>query len=205
MPYSRQTFIDGQILTAAHLNHIEEGISNAENYPVTSVNGQTGAIIINSPTNTSELTNDSGFITEETDPTVPAWAKNATKPTYTANEVGAVKKTGDTMTGALTMGSSSATTGIPISFKATINNTECHMMEFVSAGGNARIDHYKNNSMVNSMQMSESSTTFMQPISITSGGTGANNATGALTNLGIIYSETEPTVIEGGIWLQPMS
>ena len=79
------------------------------------------------------------------------------------------------------------------------------MMEFVSAGGNARIDHYKNNSMVNSMQMSESSTTFMQPISITSGGTGANNATGALTNLGIIYSETEPTVIEGGIWLQPMS
>lgn len=26
MPYSKQTFIDGQVLTAAHLNHIEEGI-----------------------------------------------------------------------------------------------------------------------------------------------------------------------------------
>lgn len=29
------------------------------------------------------------YITEETDPTVPAWAKEPTKPTYTANEIGA--------------------------------------------------------------------------------------------------------------------
>lgn len=44
------------------------------------------------PTTTSELTNDSGFITgyTETDPTVPAWAKASTKPTYTASEVGAL-------------------------------------------------------------------------------------------------------------------
>jgi len=42
------------------------------------------------PTSTSQLTNDSGFITSETDPTVPAWAKAATKPTYTASEVGAL-------------------------------------------------------------------------------------------------------------------
>ena len=43
------------------------------------------------PTKTSELTNDSGFITgyTETDPTVPAWAKTPSKPTYTASEVGA--------------------------------------------------------------------------------------------------------------------
>ena len=31
-----------------------------------------------------------GYITQETDPTVPAWAKAANKPTYTASEVGAV-------------------------------------------------------------------------------------------------------------------
>lgn len=31
-----------------------------------------------------------GGITEETDPTVPSWAKNPTKPTYTASEVGAL-------------------------------------------------------------------------------------------------------------------
>ena len=63
------------------------------------------------PTNISELTNDSGYLTSipteyiteteleekgyltsytETDPTVPEWAKSATKPTYTASEVGAL-------------------------------------------------------------------------------------------------------------------
>lgn len=33
------------------------------------------------------------YLTSESDPTVPAWAKAATKPTYTASEVGAVEKT----------------------------------------------------------------------------------------------------------------
>ncbi len=44
------------------------------------------------PFKTSELINDSGFITgyTETDPTVPEWAKAATKPSYTASEVGAL-------------------------------------------------------------------------------------------------------------------
>lgn len=47
------------------------------------------------PSKTSDLTNDSGFITgyTETDPTVPAWAKAASKPTYTASEVGALPNT----------------------------------------------------------------------------------------------------------------
>lgn len=44
------------------------------------------------PTKVSELTNDAGYLTgyTESDPTVPAWAKAASKPTYTAAEVGAV-------------------------------------------------------------------------------------------------------------------
>jgi hypothetical protein len=43
------------------------------------------------PSKVSQLQNDSGYITgyTETDPTVPAWAKAASKPTYTASEVGA--------------------------------------------------------------------------------------------------------------------
>lgn len=42
------------------------------------------------PTKTSDLTNDSGFITgyTESDPTVPAWAKAASKPSYSKSEVG---------------------------------------------------------------------------------------------------------------------
>lgn len=44
------------------------------------------------PSKTSDLTNDSGFLTSytETDPTVPSWAKASSKPSYTASEVGAV-------------------------------------------------------------------------------------------------------------------
>ena len=41
------------------------------NVPVTSVNGQTGAVTIEVPTKTSQLTNDSGFITANDIPTVP--------------------------------------------------------------------------------------------------------------------------------------
>lgn len=73
------------------------GASGAVTYtpPVLSVNGRTGAVTVPVPTKTSELTNDSGYITgyTETDPTVPAWAKQSNKPTYTANEVGALPDT----------------------------------------------------------------------------------------------------------------
>lgn len=43
------------------------------------------------PTDVSAFNNDAGYLTSftETDPTVPAWAKAASKPTYTASEVGA--------------------------------------------------------------------------------------------------------------------
>ena len=54
---------------------------------VKSVNGKTGDVVLK----TSDLTNDSGYLTSytETDPTVPSWAKQPSKPTYTAQEVGA--------------------------------------------------------------------------------------------------------------------
>lgn len=41
------------------------------------------------PSKTSQLTNDSGFLTSytETDPTVPSWAKQSTKPTYAYSEI----------------------------------------------------------------------------------------------------------------------
>ena len=58
---------------------------NPVEIPVQSVNGQTGAV---------ELTaEDVGAIADETDPTVPEWAKQPTKPTYTAAEVGALPDT----------------------------------------------------------------------------------------------------------------
>lgn len=42
------------------------------------------------PTKVSDLQNDAGYLTTETDPTVPSWAKASTKPSYTAQEVGAL-------------------------------------------------------------------------------------------------------------------
>ncbi|EXG87869.1 hypothetical protein K413DRAFT_4770 [Clostridium sp. ASBs410] len=42
------------------------------------------------PMRTSDLINDSNFLSSETDPTVPKWAKQSEKPIYTAQEVGAI-------------------------------------------------------------------------------------------------------------------
>ena len=67
-------------------NAVEDYLAqNPVEIPVQSVNGQTGAV---------ELTaEDVGAIADETDPTVPEWAKQLTKPTYTAAEVGALPDT----------------------------------------------------------------------------------------------------------------
>lgn len=67
-------------------NAVEDYLEkNPVEAPVQSINGKTGAV---------ELTaEDVGAISNETDPTVPAWAKQPTKPTYTAAEVGALPAT----------------------------------------------------------------------------------------------------------------
>ena len=83
--------------------------SNPPPYPVTSVNGKTGAVTVTVPTKVSELTNDKNYLTAvpgeyvtetelnakgyltsftESDPTVPSWAKSSSKPSYTKTEVG---------------------------------------------------------------------------------------------------------------------
>lgn len=66
-----------------------EKTGSEDNYP--SVKAMEDYVNENIPVNVSELENDAGYITSytETDPTVPAWAKEPTKPTYTASEVGA--------------------------------------------------------------------------------------------------------------------
>ena len=66
---------EDELVIATSLNDLNDRIDN-----------------IDVPQYTSDLTNDSGFITgyTETDPTVPSWAKAASKPAYTAAEVGAM-------------------------------------------------------------------------------------------------------------------
>ena len=87
--YSK-TEVDNLLANKADSSAIEEAKTDLENE------------IANIPkvTKTSELTNDSGFITASDIPTtlpasdVYAWAKEATKPTYTASEVGALASNG---------------------------------------------------------------------------------------------------------------
>lgn len=67
--------------------------TNVANKPLSAAQGVALKALIDAivvPTKVSELTNDKGYLTSytETDPTVPAWAKAAKKPSYTKSEVG---------------------------------------------------------------------------------------------------------------------
>lgn len=55
--------------------------SAADQHPMSSITGLVNALDGKQPTG--------AYLTQETDPTVPAWAKAAAKPSYTASEVGA--------------------------------------------------------------------------------------------------------------------
>lgn len=74
------------------------------------------------PTKVSELQNDSGYLSEETDPTVPSWAKQPNKPTYTASEVGAlseIPQATDTTLGGVKLGYQENGKNYPIKTDAT--------------------------------------------------------------------------------------
>ncbi len=85
---------DESVITFSAEHIKTDQVSPTEDYDVATkeyVDSSVSGISV--PTKTSDLTNDSGFISTETDPTVPSWAKQSTKPTYTASEVGALPDT----------------------------------------------------------------------------------------------------------------
>ena len=79
MAYSKNTWNDGDIITASKMNNMEEGINNVDNKAVTSITVGTtkytptgGSVQIPAyPSKVSDLKNDSGFITSSDLPTVP--------------------------------------------------------------------------------------------------------------------------------------
>ena len=91
---SNKSLIDsittGKVSVVDIVNNLTTNVSNK---PLSAAQGVTLKALIDAitvPTKVSQLANDSGFITgyTETDPTVPAWAKAATKPSYTKADVG---------------------------------------------------------------------------------------------------------------------
>ena len=67
--------------------------TNVSNKPLSAAQGVELKSLINNisvPTKLSQLSNDAGYISSytETDPTVPSWAKESSKPSYSKSEVG---------------------------------------------------------------------------------------------------------------------
>ena len=89
---ANKALIDGVTTSKVNVSDIINNlVTNVTNKPLSAAQGVALKALINAitvPTKTSELTNDSGFLTSETDPTVPSWAKQSTKPSYSKSEVG---------------------------------------------------------------------------------------------------------------------
>ncbi len=100
MAFQKHNFVKGQILTAAAMNEIEDGIKNLEtaspSSAVVSVNGKTGTVNLNAddvgalpkttkiPSQTSELNNDKGYITNATSDLINYYLKSET---YTREDI----------------------------------------------------------------------------------------------------------------------
>lgn len=95
---ANKTLIDGITTGKVNVSDIANNLTtNVSNKPLSAAQGVALKSLIDAitvPTKVSQLTNDKGYITSytETDPTVPAWAKASSKPTYSASEVGADAK-----------------------------------------------------------------------------------------------------------------
>lgn len=91
---ANKTLIDGITTGKVNVSDITNNLTtNVSNKPLSAAQGVALKSLIDAitvPTKLSQLTNDKGYITgyTETDPTVPSWAKAASKPTYTKSEVG---------------------------------------------------------------------------------------------------------------------
>lgn len=91
---SNKELIDAVTTSKVNISDIVDNLTtNVSNKPLSAAQGVALKALIDAiavPTKVSELTNDSGYITgyTETDPTVPAWAKAASKPSYSKSEVG---------------------------------------------------------------------------------------------------------------------
>ena len=91
---------------------------------------------------TDEKTKLANAITEEQDPTVPSWAKEETKPSYTAQEVGALPNT-TKYGGAIDLTMDSATYVLTLSLKdqdGTVLNTKTVDLPIESVVVNGRYD-----------------------------------------------------------------
>lgn len=91
---SNKSLIDSITTNKVNVSDIINNLtSNVSNKPLSAAQGVVLKALIDAivvPTKVSQLTNDKGYLTSftESDPTVPSWAKERAKPSYTKSEVG---------------------------------------------------------------------------------------------------------------------
>ena len=89
--------LDEALIELSNIKNNDEKINTPKDSDGSISNGTSGQILQTNGDGTTKWvdkpTTGTGGIIEETDPTVPAWAKQSTKPTYTADEVGALPDT----------------------------------------------------------------------------------------------------------------
>ena len=153
------SLIEGVTTSKVNVSDIINDLTtNASNKPLSAAQGVVLKALIDAivvPTKVGELTNDAGYLTSytESDPTVPAWAKEPNKPTYTASEVGAAPAThghnvtvtgsneSSAVTGTVTVPTVSATQKYMTAYaeRPIINNTTDSVLgantEFTVSGG----------------------------------------------------------------------
>jgi hypothetical protein len=138
------------------------------------------------PSNVSAFTNDVGYITTETDPTVPSWAKQSSKPSYAVGEISGAQETLVSGTNIKTINGNSVLGSGNIS----IQGGDANVIESISFNGSSvPVDSNKNAAI-----------TYTAPVTSVNGNTGAvvisvptkvsdlTNDSGYITS----YTETDP-------------
>lgn len=140
----------------------------------------------------------SGNYNDLTDvPTISDWALADTKPTYTADEVGAVNKTGDTMTGTLLIDDPEHTLSRHLELNTNNGTANFYAKLYFDSSHNVVLERgtYSNGVAT----PSHSLIIGYNKVSISN----HTNASASLRN--IVYSSSTPTVVNGQVWLKPVS
>lgn len=153
--------------------------------PVQSVNGQTGEVVLTIPTKTSELQNDSGYLTTETDPTVPSWAKEANPPSYELTYDESVS-VGSAEVGEAVTGEPNYTPSGTVEVSGTVRNNATKENITVMYGGNATLNASYSNYVL-TLSTSFSPSTYIKGV-VTNVGNPTFNGTGNFTGNGVKFA-----------------
>ena len=134
---NNESVIEGITTSKVNVSDIINNLTtNASDKPLSAAQGVVLKALIDAitvPTKVSELENDSGYIKSytETDPTVPDWAKTPSKPTYTAEEIGAASTTHKHAVSVTGTNESSTVTGVVT--VPTVSKTQNYMTASAAA------------------------------------------------------------------------